>query len=298
MSSRTVVLTGATSGLGRHVAQLLAADPQWHLVLPVRDQTRGARLADTLGPRVSVVAADLASLSSVRRAATQIAERWPSLDALVLNAAVQVPRADVASADGYELTFAVNHLAHFLLLQQLRPRLVPGARVLTLGSGTHWGRFSKAGPFPGPRWQDPETLARVQGGSGQRAYATSKLATVYLTHEAARRVPEVTVNAVDPGLMPTTGLARAYPAPVRALYAGLAPLLSRLPGASTPERSATLVVQALTDPALAGRTGRYLELGRDVAPSPQSQDPQRERRLWDASEALVARALHAEDGTT
>lgn len=291
MTSRTVVLTGATSGLGREVARLLARDPGWHLVLPVRDSARGSELASQLGTRATAVPADLASLGSVHAAATRIADQWSSIDALVLNAGVQVPRADVASADGYELTFAVNHLAHFLMLTQLRPQLTRDARVLTLGSGTHWGRFSKAGPFPAPQWDDPEVLAQVRGGSGQRAYATSKLATVHLTHEAARRWPDVTVNCVDPGLMPTTGLARAYPGSVRALYAGLTPLLRRLPGASTPQRSAELLVQALTGPALSGRTGRYLELGNDVPSSPDSYDPAREKRLWEASEDLVQRAL-------
>ncbi len=283
---RTVVVTGATSGLGRATAALLAATPGRRVVLAVRDADRGAAVARELGPATSVVGLDLASLASVRAAADEIARDCAPVDALVLNAGVQTTRADRVSADGHELTFAVNHLAHFLLTERLRPALAPDARIVVVSSGTHWGTLRKSGPFPAPRWQDPHLLARPRAGSGQRAYATSKLANVYFAYEAARRYPGVAVAVFDPGLMPATGLARSYPAPARAAYTALAPLLTRLlPFAQDPGTAAEQLAALVTGPA--GTSG-YVEQGRPAPSSPESYDLDRARELWEVSADLVA----------
>ncbi|PWW24536.1 protochlorophyllide reductase [Geodermatophilus normandii] len=281
---RTVLVTGATSGLGRAAAGRLAATGGWSVLLGARDPGRGAQVAAGLGPTADVVALDLASLDGVRDAAARIAARG-RLDALVLNAGVQLPVADRASADGYELTFAVNHLAHFLLTVELLPHLAPGARVVVVSSGTHWGTWRKSGPFPAPRWADPRELARPRRESGQRAYATSKLANVLFATELARRHPEVDVAVVDPGLVPGTGLHRGYPAPARAVYTGLAPLLARLPFASGVGQAADVLAAAVTGPP--GTSGRYLERGVEVPSSPDSRDPARARELWEASRELT-----------
>jgi NAD(P)-dependent dehydrogenase (short-subunit alcohol dehydrogenase family) len=281
---RTALVTGATSGLGRAAAGVLAATGGWQVLVGARDHHRGAEVAAGLGPPADVVALDLASLDDVRAAAARVAARG-RLDALVLNAGVQLPRADRASADGYELTFAVNHLAHFLLTVELLPHLAPGARVVVVSSGTHWGTWRKSGPFPAPRWADPRELARPRRESGQRAYATSKLANVLFGAELARRHPEVDVAVFDPGLVPGTGLHRGYPAPARAVYTGLAPLLARLPFASGVEQAAAGLAAAVTDPP--GTSGRYLERGVETPSSPESRDPARARELWEASLELT-----------
>ena len=288
---RTAVITGATSGLGRATAELIARTPGWRVVLAVRDPRRGAELAGRLGAHTGVVTLDLASLASVRSAAGQlVAERTP-ISALVLNAGLQLLRTDRSSADGYEMTFAVNHLGHFALASLLRPHLATGARIAVVSSGTHWGTLAKSGPFPAPRWADPHELARPRPGSGLRAYATSKLANLYFTYEAARRWPDVAVDAYDPGLMPATGLGRAHAAPVRAAYGALAPLLTRLPFAQRPEEGGAQLARVVTEPAVVGRTGRYLELGRPAQSSPESYDVDRADRLWRVSEALSAPVL-------
>ena len=286
-SMHTAVVTGATSGLGRATAQAIAAVPGWRVVLAVRDEERGRELARQLGPGTAVVGVDLASLASVRAAADLIGREHAPVDALVLNAGVQTTRADRVSADGHELTFAVNHLAHFLLTERLAPRLTPGARLVVISSGTHWGRLSKSGPFPAPRWTDPVRLAAPRDESGQRAYATSKLANVYFGYEAARRHPGLRVTVVDPGLMPATGLARDYPAPARALYGALTPLLARLPFAQDPQRAAAQVAALATAPP-DRPAARYVALGREAPSSPESYDADRARELWEASERLVA----------
>jgi protochlorophyllide reductase len=279
------VVTGATSGLGRSTAGALARRG-WRLVLAVRDVDAGRRLARSLTTETAVVPLDLASLASVRAAADRIAVVCAPLDGLVLNAGVQHPRADRVSADGHELTFAVNHLGHFALASRLRPHLVPGGHVVVVSSAVHWGSLARSGPFPAPRWADPHELARPRRESGARAYATSKLANLYLAYEAARRWPELRVDAFDPGLMPATGLARGQVAPVRAGYAALAPLLARLPFAQRPDRAGDQLAALLTDPAPG--TGRYVELGRPSASSPASHDADRARELWEVSEELTA----------
>ncbi len=285
--TRTALVTGATSGLGRHTARLLAATPGWRVLLGARDVDAGRRSAAGLGPSTAVVPLDLADLGSVRAAAATAAEHAP-LDALLLVAGLQQTRADRASADGFELTFAVNHLGHFLLTRELLPHLAPGARVVVVSSGTHFGTLRQSGPFPAPRWADPRELARPRAGSGARAYATSKLANVYFGRELARRHPQLSVAVFDPGLMPVTGLARAYPAPARALYAALAPLLTRLPFAQDPARAAAQLAALVTGPA--GRSGRYVERGTEAPSSPESTDPGRARELWEVSAELVGPA--------
>ena len=286
-SVRTAVVTGATSGLGRATAAVLAATPGWRLVLAVRDVRRGAELAEQLGEGTGVVPLDLASLASVQVAAATLAGGHAPISALVLNAGLQVPRADRTSQDGYELTFAVNHLGHFLLTELLRPALAPDARIAVVSSGTHWGTFAKSGPFPAPRWKDPRELARPSRGSGRVAYSTSKLANVYFAYEAARRYPDMAVNAFDPGLKPATELARAYPALVRAVNRALAPLVARLPFAASPHDSAAQLARLVTDPALAAVTGRYFDRGQDVPSSPESYDRERAGQLWEVSSQLA-----------
>ncbi len=284
----TAVVTGATQGLGRHAAAAIAATPGWQVVLAVRDTARGEQVARELGGQTAVVELDLASLASVRAAAAALAERHAPLDGLVLNAGIQVTRTGPATEDGFELTFGVNHLGHALLAALLRPSLAPAARIAVVSSGTHFGTLRKAGPYPAPRWRDPREIARDRGGSGQVAYATSKLANVLFVREAARRFAPVAVNAYDPGLMPATGLARNYPPAVRALYARLEPLLVRVvPGATRPERSGPELARLVTDPAYAGLTGAYVEIDHVIEPSPAAQDDARAAELWRATEELV-----------
>jgi protochlorophyllide reductase len=286
-STRTALVTGATSGLGRATAGLLAATPGWRVLLGVRDVGRGREVAAALGPRTGVAELDLASLASVRAAAADVAARG-RLEVLVLNAAVQLPSSRVASADGYELTFAVNHLGHHLLTRLLLPHLAPAGRVVVVSSGTHFGTLRKSGPFPRPRWQPPRVLATPRPGSGPAAYATSKLATVYFARELARRRPDLDVVAFDPGLVPATGLARHHPAWVQAVYRTLTPLLERTPAAQTPGRAAAQLAAVVTGPG--GTSGRYVERGTEAPSSPESLDPGRARELWDVSDELVGLA--------
>ncbi len=304
MPDSTVVITGATSGLGLHTARRLA-HRGWHVVLGHRDGARGAAAADYVrrrfhDARVEPVHIDLASLSSVSRAVGLLRDpgERPPLRAIVANGAIQVVDGVRASADGYELTFATNHLAHHHLVTSLLDHLAPGARVVVVSSGTHWGP-ERAFGFPGPQWRDPTELADPRRAdpspvAGRSRYATSKLANLLFARELARRAAgrSVTVNAFDPGLMPTTGLSRDYPPAARAVYRLLAPAIATLvPGARTARRSSRALADLVDAPRFEGVTGAYLA-GRKLAESsPLSHSPDEARLLWEGSRTLIDRAL-------
>jgi len=214
------------------------------------------------------------------------------VDALVLNAGTQVLSADRTTQDGFELTFGVNHLAHFLLTTLLidAGALVDGARVVSLGSGTHHSSRRRTLGFPAARWRDPRALAAPHAGSGRVAYATSKLAVILSAFELARSEPSLRSNAFDPGLVPATGLARAYPPVAQRVYDRLAPLIVRVASrlAATPEASGAQLAALATGTAHAGLTGAYVERGRVRDSSPLSTDEATARELWAVSETLVA----------
>ena len=221
----TIVMTGATRGIGRAGAErILRESPDVHLLVVARGSS-GARLAAELGANghaVSYVAADLGSLESVRSAAAEIRDRLdrgdlPALRGFVGNAGVQYTNALTEGPDGFESTFAINVLANHLFVRLLEDHFAAPARIVITVSDTHFGDFKhNLGMVPGPVWQSPDVLARTSAfprpdstAAGRTAYSTSKLAAIYLVHEYARRLPAgIDVVAYNPGLVPGTGLAR------------------------------------------------------------------------------------------
>ncbi|APA97709.1 SDR family NAD(P)-dependent oxidoreductase [Nocardia seriolae] len=295
-----VLITGASSGLGLETANCLAAEGI-PLILGCRDTER-AEAARTLirehapGAEIELLELELASLDSVAAAVEALHRReQPGLGAIVCNAGLQIVDRMRTSADGFELTFAVNHLGHFALVTGCADLLAAGSRVVVVSSDVHQGPRKSMG-FPAPRWRAPRELATPGEGAGRDgriAYATSKLANVYFTHELARRWAGrgITVNAFDPGLMPETGLSRGYPAPVRIGFGLLAPVLIRIvPIARTVARSAADLAWLATAPELADTTGKYFTGNAEVTSSPESYDPDRAAELWRVSEELVGAA--------
>ena len=292
-----VVVTGASSGLGLATAAELAAAGR-EVVLACRNASRGAAAADEIRARVprarlEVQELDLADLSSVRAAAADLAARAPQ--ALVCNAGLQVVDGVRRSRDGHELTFATNHLGHFLLIRQLLDHLAEPARIVLVSSGTHFGPLRSMG-FPAPRWEDPRTLAdpgRLDDSphSGRIRYSTSKLANIYTTYELHRRLVgrRVAVHAFDPGLMPQTGLARDYPAAVRQAYDRISPLLVRaVPGVRSVAQSASDLAWLVTAERPGTASGLYFVRRRPVRTSAESYDRARAAELWDVSDELVS----------
>jgi NAD(P)-dependent dehydrogenase (short-subunit alcohol dehydrogenase family) len=276
------LVTGATDGIGRATALALAARGVTVLVHG-RDAERGRAVVDALRPRGDVpdwaaepFVADLARLADVRALADRVAERAPRLDVLVNNAGVALRGPERhASADGFELTMAVNHLAHFVLAERLRPLLErrdagagPG-RVVTVASELHArGRLD---------WDDPFGRRAERYPGGTAAYAASKLANVLFARALARRAdPRVLVShALHPGVIKTKLLREGF---------------GSRGGASVEEGAETSVHVALSDEA--GRTtGRYWADARAEEPAPPARDDAAGERLWAASEAASEAAV-------
>lgn len=291
-----IVMTGATTGIGAATAQRLAG-PGVRLIT-------GARSGKGPG---EVLPLDLASLASVRcfAGAVTAALGTGGIDALVLNAGGQRPDVAARSADGYELTFATNHLAHYLLLRLLAPHLNPGARVVITSSGTH-DPAEKTG-VPPPRHADALRLAdpaRDPGldanaiTAGMRAYATSKLANLMtalcFAQTAEARDRRLIVTAYDPGLTPGTGLVRDQMWVVRTLVWPLLPLLqpfrSGMNSLDAAGRGlAELATSAVPPP---GRVYAALRKGRLTWPDPSdlARDTAAAAKLWDDSAVLTGLA--------
>src|SRR5450755_3958725 len=266
-----VLLTGATRGIGRAAAvelakggaevALVGRDPE-----RVRAVAEEARAAGGNAP-VHEHVADLALMADVRALEDEIKERYGQIDVLANNAgALFASRRE--TAEGLEQTFALNHLAPFLLTNLLRDRLA-GGRVVTTASGAH-----RSGRL------DLDDLQSKKSYS-PRVYGTSKLCNILFTRELARRAPELNANCFHPGVV-RTGFAKNENGIWKVIATLGAPFLR------SPERGAhSLVWLALSDDA-AALTGKYIEDEQVVAPSDQAQDDNLARSLWEQSAQLVS----------
>jgi NAD(P)-dependent dehydrogenase (short-subunit alcohol dehydrogenase family) len=298
---RSAVITGASSGLGLECARaLLRNDPSSHVVLPVRDAARGAETVGQLGEpqRCSLMPMDLASLTSVRAFVENVrAAGLPPLHAIVCNAGVQVSGTEWTE-DGVEMTFGVNHLGHFALVQGLLDELTHPARIVVVSSGTH--DPSKHTGMPDPGYTSAAEIAQPRaeqsGHDGRRRYTTSKLCNVLFTYELDRRLGHggqgVTVNAFDPGLMPGSGLARDYPPLQRLAWRYLMPALRVLPGVRSTRTSGRYLAVLANDARFDGVTGEYFSGLKPIRSSADSYDRDKALDLWETSEELLARATN------
>ena len=277
LSGRNVVVTGATGGIGKAAAAGLSALGA-RVGIVGRDGARLAAAAEDLGRRsgndaIDVFEADLSSQAQVRRLAAELQERYPRIDVLVNNVGGFWAHRHVTT-DGLELTFALNHLAPFLLTNLLLDRLraQDRARIVTVTSSAE-----ALGTI------DFEDLQGSEKYSGQRAYNQSKLANMLFTYELARRLrgTRVTANVVHPGVT-RTGFGAEDQARFYASMGGIARPFMR-----SPERGADTVVWAASAPELDDVTGGYFHDRRPKRSSKRSLDETTARRLWQVSEELV-----------
>lgn len=272
MDGRRVLVTGATRGIGLETAVRLAglgADVLVH----GRDEARGAaalaavRAASSAGAMSALYTADLSTITGVRSLAAAVLEDCSRLDVLIANAGVYAPER-LETADGLELTFAVNAVTPVLLAAELLPALRAAApsRIVVLSSASHW-----TGEL---RWDDLQ-LAAPGAYDGLHAYDRSKLAVLMLTLALARRLEgsEVTAVCLDPGDVATTMLAAGWP---------------DIPGISVEDGAVTSVYLASAPEAL-GLSGVYFEDGAAVTPLAAALDIPAQERLWAAVEALTGR---------
>jgi NAD(P)-dependent dehydrogenase (short-subunit alcohol dehydrogenase family) len=276
MRGRTVLVTGATSGIGRATALRLAALGA-DLAITGRDHRRteavGAEIRAVGGGAVHLFLADLSAQSEVRRLAQEVLSQLPRIDVLLHNAGGCWNTRHV-TADGLEHTFAVNHLAPFLLTQLLLARLRRSgpARVVTVSSNAQaLGRIHF------------DDLQGARSYSGARAYNQSKLANVLFTYELARRLAGsgLTANTLHPGVVDTCFGAEDPGRLQRLLVPFVRPFMQ------TPARGAATSVHLASAPHLAAVTGRYFVHGRPRKSSPRSHDEAVAARLWHVSGELV-----------
>lgn len=278
IEQKTVLVTGATSGIGLESAAVLAAAGA-NVILVGRDATRLEKARATVrarsGSEPSSYQCDFADLSAVRRLGDKILCDVPALHVLINNAGSVFAKRTL-TVDGIEATFAVNHLAHFALTQRLLPRLTESgpSRIITVASGRH---------FKGT--MDFADLGFERGYQILRAYGRSKLANVLFASELARRLSGtgVTSNSVHPGRVATniwTGAPRwAQPIITYWLRRTFIPV----------EDGAAPLVALATRPDLTDVTGRYFDRLDESAPSPAAQDLELATRLWHESERLTLR---------
>ncbi len=297
LKGQVAIVTGANSGVGRSAAEMLLQAGA-HVTMVCRSRERGERAlaelraaglrgvrnraalggqlnepvaGDSGGAGVDLELADLSRQEDVRDLADRLASRLPAIDILVNNAGVTRPQC-VHSPEGFELTFATNHLGHFLLTRLLREGLEAGrGRIVNVSSRGH-----RSGDL---RRAELEDIARGQAWDGAlQAYADSKLANVLFTLETVRRwgARGITANAVHPGVLATEIWKKT----------SLAPRLLLLPFTwfmSSPDVGGRAVMNLVEDPSRDDVTGRYFHVLKEQGPSAQARDESLARELWERS---------------
>ena len=275
MKDKVVLVTGATAGIGRQTALELAKLGA-HVIVVARSPDKTKRVIEELKQQsgnvhIDSFLADLSSMHSIRELANAVLVKYPRIDVLVNNAgALNVKRE--TTVDGYERTFATNHLAYFLLAQLLLPALeaAPSGRIVNVSSDAHrTGRL------------DFSDLQASRSYSTFKAYGRSKLANLYFTRELARRLSgtRVTVNALHPGFVASDFLTK------EGLFGWLKPVLNLF--AISVEKGARTSIWLASSPAVEGVTGKYFYECKEKAPRSYALDDAAAAQLWAESERLV-----------
>ncbi|HEY1885922.1 MAG TPA: SDR family oxidoreductase, partial [Roseiarcus sp.] len=264
-TSKTVLITGSTDGVGRYVAERLATEG-WRVIVHGRDRARGEAVVERIaqrGGKAQFVSADLSSLAEVRLLADAVRRDGSGLDALVNNAGIGTSGAKrELSADGFELRFAVNYLAGFLLTRLMLPVLEKRqpARIVNVSS---------AGQQP----IDFSDVMLTRGYSGVRAYCQSKLAQIMFTFDLAKELAgyNIAVNCLHPATYMDTTMVR---------LSGVQPI-------STVEQGGAAILRLVDSAALAGRSGLYFSGMQESRANPQAYDEEARKRLRALSFDLV-----------
>ena len=280
LQDKTILVTGATSGIGHVTAQELAKQGAYVVLLARNaekaEQTRREVVAAAGHDRVGVLLCDLSDLDQVRGAAERFNATYPRLDVLVNNAGLLPPRRRATSAQGYELGVAVNHLGPFLLTSLLLDKLreSPAARIVNVASMGY--------KFALPNLDDFQAERRYFSGL---VYCNTKLYNIMFTQELARRlrahdITNVTTNALHPG-----GVASSFGSNTLTLT-GLAMLVAR-PFLISPEKGAQTSIFLAADPSVADISGGYYDKQKTRAVKHAFNTPENARRLWELSEELT-----------
>jgi NAD(P)-dependent dehydrogenase (short-subunit alcohol dehydrogenase family) len=274
---KRVLITGATRGIGLAAAQALARRGA-KLAIVARDDARGAEAVASIegggGSTVDLLHADLLSQASIRALSAEVLERYPRIDVLINNAGAIFVQREL-TVDGIERTWALNHLAPFLLTTLLLDRLKASApsRIITTASDAHKGKLI---PF------DDLNAERSWRGRGFTRYGETKLANIMFTRELARRLDGtgVTTYCFHPGVV-ATGFNRNNGAMMTAAMMMIAPFVR------SPRKAAQTLVWLADSPDVSKQSGGYYEDRAVAVSSRQAQDPALAKRLWDVSEEQI-----------
>jgi NAD(P)-dependent dehydrogenase (short-subunit alcohol dehydrogenase family) len=274
MQGKTVVITGATSGIGE-IAAIRLAEQGARIVFTARDQ---ARADDTMaalkkanpGAEHALHIADLSSLAEMKRVAGELA-REPQIDVLINNAGALFNKRQ-ETVDGLEMTFALNHMAYFVVTNLLLGKLKPGARIVTVASNAHRGAKLDFGD-----------LQSRKGYIGFPVYARSKLCNILFNRELARRITGsgVTANALHPGFVATRfgdnsgGLMRTVLKVAKPI------------GAISPEEGAKTIIYLGSSPEVADASGEYFYECKPATPTAEARNDEDARKLWEISESIA-----------
>lgn len=300
---RILVMTGGTSGFGRRVVERIVAERlDWRVLLLARPSPHARSLAAAAAgsDRLQMIDVELASLASVEAAIDEVRAHLGGapIDALGLNAGVQAVAGDQASIDGLEITFAVNHVAHFLVADRLARAVKPGGRIVLTSSVVHDpDAFCLVG-LTRADWQPVRQQAdpvRAQDhlpnrvDRGEARYCGSKLLNLMTARHLAAEHPAIGVLAFNPGLVPGTDIARErnilQVLGWKYIMSALAPVL---PATRTVERSASDLLWLLTEADPLSMTGSYVD-GRTVAPgSASSRDAAKIAEMAGETRAIIA----------
>jgi NAD(P)-dependent dehydrogenase (short-subunit alcohol dehydrogenase family) len=276
MKGRTVVVTGATSGIGE-AAVLALAGLGARIVFVARDEARARatiRKLETKAPELGhrMHLADLSTMAETRKVGAAIAASEPRIDVLINNAGALFSDRRV-TPEGLELTFALNHMAYFVLTEVLRENLIASApaRIVSTSSTAHHGARL-----------DFSDLQNAKNYHGFSVYGRSKLANILFTRELARRLAGtgVTANCLHPG-----AVATRFGDSSGGWFGRLVPLLRLF--FISPEKGADTIIYLASSPEVANRTGAYFVKRQITGPSAAARDDVAAKRLWEASEALA-----------
>lgn len=277
MHKKVCLVTGANSGIGKVTAKALAAGGATVIMIcRNRDKGEAARaeiVRETGAENVDLMIADFSDLGRVRRLAADVKAKYPRLHTLVNNAGAYNSKRNL-TADGYETTFAGNHLGYFLLTVELLDLLKSSApaRVVNVASEAHRNAHINF-----------DDLSLENSYSGWKAYGQSKLANALFTYELARRLKGtgVTANCMHPGVVGTSLFNN---------IGGLAGKITGLftPFMRTPEKGADTIIWLASSPEVEGITGKYFIDRKERATNPESYDTAIAARLWEVSERMCS----------
>ncbi|MBV9549224.1 MAG: SDR family oxidoreductase [Alphaproteobacteria bacterium] len=279
MQGKTVVITGATSGIGE-VAAIRLAELGARIIHIARDEKRAAATQAALkkaNPAANPVLhlADLSLLSEMRRVARAIAAAEPKIDVLINNAGAMVNKRQV-TADGLEKTFALNHMAYFVITNMLLPNIVDHGRIVVTASNAHRGASL-----------DFDDLQSERGYRGFGVYSETKLMNILFTRALARRLESgsgargITANALHPGFVATR-----FGDQSGGVLGGVIKLIKPL-GAISPEAGAKTIIYLASSPDVAGVSGQYFFECNPTTPTHEALNDDDGERLWKISEGIA-----------